>query len=47
MRHATSFANTTGAVMATRRADGAPQMSIVAANVDADGRVIVSTRRRR
>ena len=32
------------AVMATRRADGAPQMSIVAANVDADGRVIVSTR---
>ena len=35
------------AVMATRRADGAPQMSIVAANVDADGRVIVSTARRR
>jgi PPOX class probable F420-dependent enzyme len=32
------------AVMATRRADGTPQMSIVAANVDADGRVIVSTR---
>ena len=32
------------AVMATRRADGAPQMSIVAANVDADGRVVVSTR---
>jgi PPOX class probable F420-dependent enzyme len=32
------------AVMATRRTDGAPQMSIVAANVDADGRVIVSTR---
>ena len=32
------------AVMATRRADGAPQMSIVAANVDDQGRVIVSTR---
>ena len=32
------------AVMATRRADGAPQMSIVAANVDDDGRVVVSTR---
>jgi PPOX class probable F420-dependent enzyme len=30
--------------MATRRADGAPQMSIVAANVDVDGRDIVSTR---
>jgi PPOX class probable F420-dependent enzyme len=32
------------AVMATRRTDGAPQMSIVAANVDDEGRVIVSTR---
>lgn len=32
------------AVMATRRADGAPQMSIVACNVDNDGRAIVSTR---
>ena len=30
--------------MATRRKDGAPQMSIVAANVDDEGRVIVSTR---
>jgi PPOX class probable F420-dependent enzyme len=32
------------AVMSTRRRDGAPQMSIIACNVDADGRVIVSTR---
>jgi PPOX class probable F420-dependent enzyme len=32
------------AVMATRRRDGSPQMSIVACNVDDDGRVIVSTR---
>ena len=32
------------AVIATRRSDGAPQMSIVAANVDNEGRVIVSTR---
>jgi PPOX class probable F420-dependent enzyme len=32
------------AVMATRRADGAPQMSIIAANVDDEGRVVVSTR---
>ena len=32
------------AVMATRRRDGAPQMSIVACNVDDDGRVVVSTR---
>ena len=30
--------------MSTRRADGAPQMSIVACNVDGAGRVIVSTR---
>jgi PPOX class probable F420-dependent enzyme len=32
------------AVMATRRRDGSPQMSIVACNVDDDGRVVVSTR---
>ena len=32
------------AVMATRRSDGSPQMSPVACNVDADGRVVVSTR---
>ena len=32
------------AVMATRRADGGPQMSLVACNVDGDGRVVVSTR---
>ena len=32
------------AVIATRRRDGAPQMSIVACNVDGDGRVVVSTR---
>ena len=32
------------AVLATRRRDGAPQMSIIACNVDADGKVVVSTR---
>jgi PPOX class probable F420-dependent enzyme len=32
------------AVMATRRRDGSPQMSIVACNVDDAGRVVVSTR---
>jgi PPOX class probable F420-dependent enzyme len=32
------------AVMSTRRRDGSPQMSIVACNVDDDGRVVVSTR---
>jgi PPOX class probable F420-dependent enzyme len=32
------------AVLATRRRDGAPQMSIVACNVDGDGKVVVSTR---
>jgi PPOX class probable F420-dependent enzyme len=32
------------AVMATRRRDGSPQMSIVACNVDAEGRIVVSTR---
>jgi len=32
------------AVLATRRRDGSPQMSIIACNVDSDGRVVVSTR---
>jgi PPOX class probable F420-dependent enzyme len=32
------------AVLATRRRDGSPQMSIVACNVDDDGLVVVSTR---
>jgi PPOX class probable F420-dependent enzyme len=32
------------AVMATTRADGRPQMSLVACGVDADGNVVVSTR---
>jgi PPOX class probable F420-dependent enzyme len=32
------------AVMATRRRDGAPQMSPVACGVDGDGKVVVSTR---
>ena len=32
------------AVMATRRGNGAPQMSIVACNIDGEGRAIVSTR---
>jgi PPOX class probable F420-dependent enzyme len=32
------------AVIATRRRDGSPQMSIVACNVDDQGRVVVSTR---
>ena len=32
------------AVLATRRADGLPQLSPVVCGVDADGRVIVSTR---
>jgi PPOX class probable F420-dependent enzyme len=32
------------AVLATRRADGTPQLSPVACNVDAEGRVVVSTR---
>ncbi len=32
------------AVMLTYRGDGSPQMSPVACNVDADGRVVVSTR---
>ena len=32
------------AVLVTRRRDGAPQMSIIACNVDGDGRVVVSTR---
>ncbi len=33
-------------VLATARADGNPQLSPVAASVDTDGRVVVSTRRR-
>jgi PPOX class probable F420-dependent enzyme len=32
------------AVMLTSRRDGAPQLSPVACNVDADGRIVVSTR---
>ena len=32
------------AVLATRRGDGSPQMSIVACNVDGDGKIVVSTR---
>jgi PPOX class probable F420-dependent enzyme len=32
------------AVMATRRRDGSPQMSPVLAGIDAEGRVVVSTR---
>jgi PPOX class probable F420-dependent enzyme len=32
------------AVLATRRRDGTPQMSIVACNVDGDGKVVISTR---
>ncbi len=32
------------AVMATRRADGSPQMSPIVCNVDADGYVLLSTR---
>jgi PPOX class probable F420-dependent enzyme len=32
------------AVMATRRRDGAPQLSPVACNVDAEGNVVVSSR---
>ena len=32
------------AVLATRRRDGAPAMTPVTANVDADGKVIISTR---
>jgi PPOX class probable F420-dependent enzyme len=32
------------AVLATRRAHGTPQLSPVACNVDAEGRVVVSTR---
>lgn len=32
------------AVLATRRRDGSPQMSIVACNVDDAGRIVVSTR---
>ena len=32
------------AVLATRRADGAPQLSPVTAGVDDDGRVVISTR---
>ena len=32
------------AVMATRRGNGAPQLSIVACNIDGQGRAIVSTR---
>ena len=32
------------AVMATRRRDGSPQLSPIACNVDADGRVVVSSR---
>ena len=34
------------AVLATYRADGSPQMSPVTADVDPDGMVVVSTRRR-
>ncbi|XVV03514.1 PPOX class F420-dependent oxidoreductase [Actinosynnema sp. CA-248983] len=34
----------TRAVMATRRSDGSPQMSPVLATVDAEGRVVISTR---
>src|SRR6266496_554130 len=33
-----------GAVMATRRRDGSPQMSVLVCNVDDEGRVVVSTR---
>jgi PPOX class probable F420-dependent enzyme len=32
------------AVLATRRRDGAPQLSLVAAGVDGEGRVVISTR---
>lgn len=32
------------AILATRRADGRPQMSPVLAGIDADGKVIISTR---
>ncbi len=32
------------AVLATRRADGRPQMSPVAASVDAEGKIVISTR---
>jgi PPOX class probable F420-dependent enzyme len=32
------------AVMLTRRRDGSPQMSPIACNVDADSRIVVSTR---
>jgi PPOX class probable F420-dependent enzyme len=32
------------AVLATTRADGGPQLSLVAAGADADGRVVISTR---
>jgi PPOX class probable F420-dependent enzyme len=32
------------AVMLTRRRDGSPQMSPIACNVDAEGRIVVSTR---
>jgi PPOX class probable F420-dependent enzyme len=32
------------AVLATRRRDGSPQMSIIACNVDEAGRVVISTR---
>ncbi|WP_309109693.1 PPOX class F420-dependent oxidoreductase [Saccharothrix sp.] len=36
--------NNTRAVMSTRRSDGSPQMSPVLATVDAEGRVVISTR---
>jgi PPOX class probable F420-dependent enzyme len=32
------------AVLATRRRDGSPQMSIITCNVDDDGKIVVSTR---
>jgi PPOX class probable F420-dependent enzyme len=33
-----------GAVLATRRGGGSPQMSVIVCNVDDEGRVVVSTR---
>jgi PPOX class probable F420-dependent enzyme len=32
------------AILATRRRDGAPQMSIIVCNVDDDGRIVISSR---
>ena len=44
MQHATFIREHHQAVMLTHRRDGSPQMSPIACSVDADGRVIVSTR---